>query len=128
MHGECRESHPMFSLMNPAIAFILQNRCAQCTPARYPREILRIGKLTGVPLCGENHPLCRLKNLTVVYMITCRLSFCKTCVYNVRLLIILERECSSMYRLIAGGFSRCIDNVDVWNKYTAGKKLSIVCL
>ena len=31
-------------------------------------------------------------------MITCRLSSCKTGVCNVRLLIILERGCSSMYR------------------------------
>ena len=46
----------------------------------------------------ESHPLCRLKNPTVVYMITCRLSSCKTGVYNVHLLIILERGCSSMYR------------------------------
>ena len=50
------------------------------------------------PPCRESHPLSRLKNTTVVYMITCRLSFCKTGVYNVCLLIILERECSSMYR------------------------------
>ena len=32
------------------------------------------------------------------YLITCRLSFCKTGVYNVRLLIVLERGCSSIYR------------------------------
>ena len=50
------------------------------------------------PLCRKSHPLCRLKNPTVVYMITYRLSFCKTGVYNVCLLIILERGCSSMYR------------------------------
>ena len=61
----------------------------------HSREILRIGTLTGGPLCRESHPLCRLKNPTVVYMITCRFSFCKTGVYNVRLLIILERGCSS---------------------------------
>ena len=54
--------------------------------------------LTEAPLCRESHPLCRLKNPTVVYMITCRLSFCKTGVYNVCLLRILERGCSSMYR------------------------------
>ena len=60
--------------------------------------ILRIGTLTGGPLCRESHPLCRLKNPTVVYMITCRLSSCKTDVYNVYLLIILQRGCSSMYR------------------------------
>ena len=46
----------------------------------------------------KSHPLCRLKNPTVVCMITCRLSSCKTGVYNVRLLIIIERGCSSMYR------------------------------
>ena len=46
----------------------------------------------------RGHPLCRLKNPTVVYMITCRLSSCKTGVYNVHLLIILERGCSTMYR------------------------------
>ena len=39
-----------------------------------------------------------LKNPTVVYVTTCRLSSCKTGVYNVHLLIILERGCSSMYR------------------------------
>ena len=60
--------------------------------------VLRIGTLTGGPLCRESHPLCRLKNPTVVYMITCRLSSCKTGVFNVRLLILLERGCSSMYR------------------------------
>ena len=60
--------------------------------------VLRIGTLTGGTLCRESHPLCRLKNPTVVYMITCRLSSCKTGMYNVRLLIILERGCSSMYR------------------------------
>ena len=46
---------------------------------------------------GES-PLCKLKNPTIVYMITWRLSSCKTGVYNVRLLIILERGCNSMYR------------------------------
>ena len=60
--------------------------------------VFRIGTLTGGPPCRESHPLCRLKNTTVVYMITCRLSSCKTGVYNVCLLIILERGCSSMYR------------------------------
>ena len=45
----------------------------------------------------ESHPLYRLKNHTVV---SCRLSSCKTGVYNVRLLIILDRGCSSMYRKI----------------------------
>ena len=60
--------------------------------------VLRIGTLTGGPLCRESHPLCRLKNPTVVYMITCRLSSCKTGVYNVHLFIILKRGCSSMYR------------------------------
>ena len=60
--------------------------------------VLRIGTLTGGPLCRESHSLCRLKNPTVVYMITCRLSSCKTGVYNVHLLIILERGCNSMYR------------------------------
>ena len=38
------------------------------------------------------------KEPTVVYMITCRLSSCKTDVYNVNMLIILERGCSRMYR------------------------------
>ena len=75
--------------------------CTKCTPAHYSREILRIGALTGGPpwpLCRESHHLCRLKDPTVVYMITCRLSFRKTGVYNIRRLIILERACSSMYR------------------------------
>ena len=85
---QCRESHPMCRLKNPTVAFILQNRCVQCTSAHYLREILRIG----------SHTMCRLKKPTVVYMITCRLSFCKTGVYNVRLLIIIERGRSSMYR------------------------------
>ena len=39
--------------------------------------VLRIGTLTGGPLCRESHPLCRLKNPIVVYMITYRLSSCK---------------------------------------------------
>ena len=62
--------------------------------------VLWITTLTGGPPCRKSHPLCRLKNPTVVYMITCRLSSCKTGVYNVHLLIILERWCSStcMYR------------------------------
>ena len=39
--------------------------------------VLRIGTLTGCPLCRESHPLCRLKNPTVIYIfITCRLSSC----------------------------------------------------
>ena len=46
---------------------------------------------------GESPPV-QVIDLTVVYMITCRLSSCKTGVYNVRLLIIIERGCSSMYR------------------------------
>ena len=94
----CRESHPMCRLKNPTVAFILRNRCVQCTPVHYPREILWIETLTKGSLCKESHTLCRLKNPTVVYMITCKLSFCKTGVYNVRLLIIIERGCSSMYR------------------------------
>ena len=60
--------------------------------------VYRIGTLTGGPLCRESHPLGRVKNPTVVDMIICRLSSCKTGVYNVRLLITLERGCSSMYR------------------------------
>ena len=60
--------------------------------------VLWIGTLIGGPLCRESNTLCRLKIPTVVCMITCRLSSCKTGVYNVRLLIILERDCSSMYR------------------------------
>ena len=94
----CRENHPMCRLKNPTVAFILQNRCVQCTPAHYPRKILRIGTFTRGSLCRESHTLCRLKNPTVVYMVTCRLSFCKTGVYNVRLFIIIERGRSSMYR------------------------------
>ena len=94
----CMESHPMCRLKNPTVAVNLQNQCVQCTPAHYPREILRIGTLTEGPLCRESHLMCRLKNPIVVYIITCRLSFCKAGVYNVCLLIILERGCSSMYR------------------------------
>ena len=30
------------------------------------RIVLRIGTLTGCPLCRESHPLCRLKNPTVI--------------------------------------------------------------
>ena len=60
--------------------------------------VLRIGTLTGSPLCRKSHPLCMLKNPTVLYMTTCRLSSCKTGVYSVHLLIILERGYSSMYR------------------------------
>ena len=30
--------------------------------------VLRIGTLTGWPLCRESHPLCRLKNPTVIYI------------------------------------------------------------
>ena len=76
----------MFSLVS--FAGMTLKRCA----------VLRIGTLTEGPLCRESHPLCRLKNPTVVYMITCRLSSCKTGMYKVRLLIILERWCSRMYR------------------------------
>ena len=46
---------------------------------------------------GESPPM-QVKNPTVVYMTTCRLSSCKTGVYNVHLFIILERGCSSIYR------------------------------
>ena len=74
----------MLSLVS--FAGMTLNKCA----------ILRIGTLTGGPLCRENHPWAVVKEPYMIY--TCRLSFCKTGVYNVRLLIILERECSSMYR------------------------------
>ena len=50
----------------------------------------------------EESTVCSLKNPTVVYMIAYRLSSCKTGVYNARLLIILERGCSSMYRSTEG--------------------------
>ena len=30
--------------------------------------VLRIGMLTGCPLCRESHPLCRLKNPTVIWI------------------------------------------------------------
>ena len=76
----------MLSLVS--FAGMTLNKCA----------VLRIGTLTGGPSCRKSHPLCRLTNPTVVYMTTCRLSSCKTGVYNVHLLIILERGCSSMYR------------------------------
>ena len=76
----------MLSLVS--FAEISLNKCA----------VLRIRMLTGGPLCRESPPLCRLKNPTVVYMTTCRLSSCKSGVYNVHLLIILKRGCSSMYR------------------------------
>ena len=69
----------MFFLVS--FAGMTLNKCA----------VLRIGKLAGGPLCRQSHPLCRLKNPTVVYMINCRLSTCKTGVYNVHLLLILER-------------------------------------
>ena len=102
-----RKSHSMCRLKNHTVTFILQNRCVQCKPAHYPREILRIGTLTEAPppphpRAGRVNPvqgestLCRLKNPIVVYMITCMLSFCETGVYNVCLNIILERVCSSM--------------------------------
>ena len=70
--------------------------------------VLRIRMLTGGPLCMWGHPLCRLKKTTVVYMTTCRLSSCKTGVYNVHLLIILERGLSSMYRKTGGGFGNML--------------------
>ena len=44
--------------------------------------VLRIGALTGGPLCRKRQPPCRLKNPTVVYMITCKLLSCKTGVYS----------------------------------------------
>ena len=94
MQGE--SSHAQ--VKEATVAFILQNRCVQCTPAHYPRKILWIGTLIRSSLCRESHPQCRLKKPTVVYMITCRFSSWKTGVYNVRLLIIIERGCSSMYR------------------------------
>ena len=47
----------MCRLKNHTVAFILQNRYAQCTPAHYPREILRIGTLlTEGPVQGESPP------------------------------------------------------------------------
>ena len=70
----------MLSLVS--FAGMTLNKCA----------VLQNRTLTGGPLCRESHPLCWLKNPTVVYMITCRLSSCKTGLYNVRLLIILQRE------------------------------------
>ena len=76
----------MLSLVS--FAGMTLNKCA----------VLRIGALTGGPLCRESHLLCRLKNPTVVYITKCRLSSCKAGVYNVYLLIILERGCSSTYR------------------------------
>ena len=86
----------MLSLVS--FARMTRNKCA----------VLRIETLTGAPPppppCRKSHPLCRLKNPTVVYMTTCRVSSCKTGVYNVHLLIILERGCSSMYRKKDGGF------------------------
>ena len=33
--------------------------------------VLRIGTLTGCPLCRESHPLCRLKNPTSNYICVC---------------------------------------------------------
>ena len=83
-----RQNYTPSMLSLVSFAGMTLNKCA----------VLRIGTLTGGPLCRENHPLCMFKNPTVVYMITCRLSSCKTGVYNVRLLIILERGCSSMFR------------------------------
>ena len=76
----------MFNLVS--FAWLTLDKCA----------VIRIGTLTGGPMCRESHPLCRLKNPKLVYMITCRLSSCKTGVYSLRLLIILKRGCSSMYR------------------------------
>ena len=92
--GEEKSRSPnFFSLVS--FAWIILDKCA----------VLRIGTLTGDPLCRESHslcsashPLCSLKNPTVVYMITCRLSSCKTGAYNICLLIIFKRVCSSMYR------------------------------
>ena len=75
-----------------------RNRFGQNKQALNNCDVIRIGTLTGGPLCRESNPLCRIKNHTVVYMITSRLSFCKIGVYNVRLLIILDRGCSSLYR------------------------------
>ena len=46
----------MLSLVS--FAGMTLNKCA----------VLRIGALTGGPLCRESHLLCRLKNPTVVYM------------------------------------------------------------
>ena len=80
----CPNMHSLVSFAGMTL-----NKCA----------VLRIGKLNGDPLCREGYPLCRLKNPTVVYMITCRLSSYKTGVYNVHLLIILERECSQLTSL-----------------------------
>ena len=100
----CRESHPMCRLKNHTVALILQNLCVQYAcllSSRVPsdRDIYWTPLPPPSPTpCRESHPLCRLKNPTVVNMITCRLAFCITGVYNVRLLIILERGCSSIYR------------------------------
>ena len=88
----CRESHPMCRLKNPTVAFSAKPLCTMyaCSlSSRDPSD----RDVNWSPLCRESHPQCRLKNPTVVYMITCMLSFCKTDVYNIRLLIIHERGC-----------------------------------
>ena len=57
--------------------------------------ILRIVTLTGDLLCRKRHSLCRLKNTTIIYIITCELSNRQTSVFNIQLLVVLERACSS---------------------------------
>ena len=75
--------------------------------------VLWIATLTGGPLCRESHPLCRLKKPTVVYMITCRFSSCKTGLYNVHLLIILERWSSTVTSSVNGRKFSVVNNSDL---------------
>ena len=58
--------------------------------------VLRIGTLTGCPLCRESHPLCRLKNPTVISIWL--QVILHPGVYKVHLPIILERGSGSIYR------------------------------
>ena len=60
--------------------------------------VLRIGTLTGCPLCRESHPLCRLKNPTVISIWLLVGFHPATGVYNVHLPIMLESERQAVYR------------------------------
>ena len=60
--------------------------------------VLRIGTLTGCPLCRESHPLCRLKNPTVIKIWLLLGFHPATGSVQCNLPIMLESKCQEVYR------------------------------